>query len=248
MQNDEIISYLDLVNEEKAHLQKGMNFRVGKTYSVFLMSVRTNAPYADQIDKKTGTLIYEGHDHPKTKNVTDPKSIDQPMTTPAGSWTENGKFFKAAMDYKSELVDKPELIKVYEKIAAGVWCYKGFFELVNAKQVSVGKRKVFKYFLKPIVKGFLGRTAELSQNRIIPTYVKVEVWKRDKGKCQLCDSMTNLHYDHIIPFSKGGSSLTSKNIRLLCIKHNLEKSDKIMVLLPWIGVGISTLVVHKTRC
>ncbi|RPI06417.1 MAG: HNH endonuclease [Ignavibacteriae bacterium] len=248
MYNDEIISYLDLVNEEKAHLQKGMNFRVGKTYSVFLMSVRINAPYADQIDKKTGTLIYEGHDHPKTRYVTDPKSIDQPMTTPAGSWTENGKFFKAAMDYKSGLVNKPELIKVYEKIVAGVWCYKGFFELVNAKQASDGKRTVFKFYLKPIVKGFLGGTVELSQNRIIPTYVKVEVWKRDKGKCQICDSTTNLHYDHIIPFSKGGSSLTSKNIRLLCVKHNLEKSDKIMIFLPWISVGVSALELHKTRC
>ena len=101
MKVDEIISYLDLVTEEKAHLQKGMNFRVSKSYSVFLMSVRKNAPYADQIDKNTGTLIYEGHDHPKTKKITQPKLVDQPMTTPAGSWTENGKFFKAAMDFKS---------------------------------------------------------------------------------------------------------------------------------------------------
>jgi hypothetical protein len=115
MQNDEIISYLDLVNEEKAHLQKGMNFRVGKTYSVFLMSVRANAPYADQIDKKTGTLIYEGHDHPKTKNVTDPKSIDQPMTTPAGSWTENGKFFKAAFGNPILKVSEMQMFTRQEK-------------------------------------------------------------------------------------------------------------------------------------
>jgi hypothetical protein len=237
MHIDEIISYLDLVKEEKAHLQKGMNFRVGKSYSVFLMSIRKNAPYTDQIDKKTRTLIYEGHDHPKTRSITDPKSIDQPMTTPAGSWTENGKFFKVAMDFKSGIIDKPELIKVYEKIAAGIWCYKGFFELIDVKQLSDGRRTIFKFFLKPIAKGFLGGTLDLSHNRIIPTQVKVDVWKRDKGKCQLCGSQINLHYDHIIPFSKGGSSLTSKNIRLLCAKHNLEKSDRIMVLVPLAAFG-----------
>jgi len=34
--------------------------------------------------------------------------------------------------------------------------------------------------------------------------------------------------DPAIPFSKGGSSLTAANVRLLCAKHNLEKSDKIL--------------------
>src|SRR3989339_628268 len=37
----------------------------------------------------------------------------------------------------------------------------------------------------------------------------------------------NLHFDHDLPFSKGGTSLTAKNIRLLCAKCNLSKSDKI---------------------
>jgi hypothetical protein len=245
MKPDDIISYLELINEEKAHLQKGMNYRVGRNYSVFLMSVRKNAPYADQINHTTGALIYEGHDHPKTKTISDPKSIDQPMTTSSGSWTENGKFFKAATDYKTGLSTKPELVKVYEKIASGVWCYKGFFELVDVEQESDGRRRVFKFHLLPIAKTILQGNIELPCNRIIPTYVKVEVWKRDKGKCQICNSNKNLHYDHVIPFSKGGSSLTSKNIRLLCAKHNLEKSNKIMIFLPWISVGASALTLHR---
>jgi 5-methylcytosine-specific restriction endonuclease McrA len=37
----------------------------------------------------------------------------------------------------------------------------------------------------------------------------------------------NLHFDHDIPFSKGGSSLTTANVRLLCAKYDLQKSDKI---------------------
>jgi predicted amidohydrolase len=37
---DDIISYHDVVHAEKAALQKGMNFDLGKGYSVFVMSVR----------------------------------------------------------------------------------------------------------------------------------------------------------------------------------------------------------------
>ena len=237
MQIDDIITYTRLVTEEGVNLQKGMNFGVGRNYSIFLMSVRKGAPYADEIDKKTGMIIYEGHNVPKTKDAADPKSCDQPLTTPRGSWTENGKFFRSAMDYKSGLRKEPELIKVYEKISSGVWSYKGFFELLDAKNVHVGKRKVFKFFLKPVIRKPLGRRVELPHNRIIPTTVKVEVWQRDKGKCVLCSSDKNLHFDHDIPFSKGGSSLTAQNVRLLCAKHNLEKSDRIITVLSWLSSG-----------
>jgi hypothetical protein len=50
------------------------------------------------------------------------------------------------MDFKSELRDKAELIKVYEKVSRGIWSYKGFFELIDANMVSDGKRKVFEVF------------------------------------------------------------------------------------------------------
>jgi hypothetical protein len=90
------------------------------------MSVRKNAPYADEWGKATNTLIYEGHDVPS--NLTkEPKEVDQPFTTPKGTLTENGKFFTAAQSYKMRLKQEPHKIKVYEKIKDGIWCYKGFF-------------------------------------------------------------------------------------------------------------------------
>jgi hypothetical protein len=236
---DDVIKYSDLVSAEGANLQRGMNYRRTKAYSVFLMSIRPGAPYADAIDPATGALIYEGHDVPRSTENPIPKLVDQPLTTPGGGWTENGKFFRAAKDFKSGLIKKPELVKVYEKIKDGVWSYKGFFELIDAKMVHDGKRNIFKFHLIPVEKKPLGRIVELPHTRLIPTHVKVEVWKRDGGKCVQCGSTENLHYDHDIPFSKGGSSLTAENVRLLCAKHNLSKGDKIMGVLPWVFVGAS---------
>jgi len=63
--------------------------------------------------------------------------------------------------------------------------------------------------------------------RTIPTNVKKQVWTRDGGKCVQCGSIKKLHYDHIIPFSKGGSN-TVENIQLLCQHCNLSKRDKII--------------------
>jgi hypothetical protein len=139
------------------------------------------------------------------------------------------------VDFKDSLREKPELVKVYEKISRGIWSYKGFFELIDANIVSDGKRKVFEFSLKPVEKKTFGRVVDLPHNRLIPTAVKVEVWRRDGGQCVQCGSTKNLHF----PFSKGGSSLTAANVRLLCAKHNLEKSDKILAIAPWVFAGAS---------
>ena len=63
-------------------------------------------------------------------------------------------------------------------------------------------------------------------NRHIPSEVKRVVYDRDGGKCVKCGSQINLHYDHIIPISRGGSN-PEKNIQILCEAHNLKKSNKI---------------------
>ena len=63
-------------------------------------------------------------------------------------------------------------------------------------------------------------------SRYIPSEVKRIVWTRDHGRCVICGSNRRIHYDHDIPFSKGGSN-TVDNIRILCDKCNLRKSDKI---------------------
>ena len=56
--------------------------------------------------------------------------------------------------------------------------------------------------------------------------VKLLVYTRDEGKCVRCESKEKLHFDHIIPVSKGGGN-SENNIQLLCEYCNLQKSDKI---------------------
>ncbi len=114
------------------------------------------------------------------------------MTTPRGGLTENGKFFRAAKDAAAGR-RSPERVKVYEKIHRGVWSDKGFFHPVDADVVERKGRKVFDFFLKPIQERTVLPDAELSFNRLIPTEVKVAVWKRDHGKCVSCGRRENLH-------------------------------------------------------
>ena len=64
------------------------------------------------------------------------------------------------------------------------------------------------------------------RSRTIPQDVKIAVSVRDQGKCRVCGSTQNLHYDHIIPYSRGGSSNDPDNIQLLCGYHNRLKRDR----------------------
>jgi hypothetical protein len=63
-----------------------------------------------------------------------------------------------------------------------------------------------------------------SQSRYISETTKKVVYTRDGGKCQCCGSSQDLEYDHIIPYSCGGSNDAS-NIQLLCQKCNRSKSN-----------------------
>jgi 5-methylcytosine-specific restriction endonuclease McrA len=62
-----------------------------------------------------------------------------------------------------------------------------------------------------------------------------------------CGATDNLHFDHDVPFSKGGSSITPDNVKLLCARHNLEKSDKNISLGPWIGPLVAAAVASMVR-
>ncbi len=62
--------------------------------------------------------------------------------------------------------------------------------------------------------------------RRISGTVRREVFHRDGGECVECGSSKDIQYDHIIPFSRGGSD-TAENIQLLCKDCNKKKGAEI---------------------
>ncbi len=141
--SDNIIPYIEMCRREGTSLQRGMNFSLGGNHSVILMSLRQNAPYRDKLEDNGTTLIYEGHDEPRTTNDVNPKLLDQPERYPTGALTQNGKFHRAAQDTRAGL-RPPERVRVYEKIHTGIWAYNGVFHLVDSWQETDQHRRVFR--------------------------------------------------------------------------------------------------------
>ena len=159
-----------------------------------------------------------------------PKQIDQPEITPSGKLTQNGLFFRAAQEFKIGHRE-PERVRVYEKIKEGIWSYNGVFHLIDSWKESDVYRSVFMFRLVAIEGEediTLSTHADLVRRRLIPTTVKLQVWKRDGGKCVVCGATDELQFDHDLPYSKGGSSITADNVQLLCVRHNLQKHNKII--------------------
>jgi hypothetical protein len=195
------------------------------------MSVKENSPYQDEWNEEDQLLSYEGHD--AYGAGLSKKKLDQPMYSSAGKLTDNGKFFNEVKRLKNGERENPLLVQVYEKLTPGIWYDKGIFELLDAQVVNRDGRNVFVFSLHPRKsisdeENVTGEITDYVHERMIPSSVKVRVWKRDGGKCTTCGENTGLHYDHILPFSKGGRSDDAKNIQLLCARHNLSKGAKIM--------------------
>jgi hypothetical protein len=234
MNQNEIISHHEMCGREGMSLQRGMNYRPSPSHSIVLSSHRPGAPYEDRLEENGTVLIYEGHDEPRSSISPSPKLVDQPLTTRSGKLTQNGFFHDAAQAYV-RAQSAANRVRVYEKIKDGIWSYNGVFSLIDSWTETVNGRRVFKFKLRA-----LGSDQDFSENmrsmssndealrRVIPTGVKLAVWKRDKGACVLCGSTKNLHFDHILPYSKGGTSESAENIQLLCMRHNIQKGAQLL--------------------
>lgn len=226
---DEVLTYLDMCTREKMSLQRGMYFREPPQISIVLMSRRPGALYDDALSDDGTELEYEGHDARKTGNI-DPKAVDQPWQLPNGLPTENGLFANAATEFKKD-GSRPFRVRVYEKLRQGIWSDKGLFELLDFSDKKIGGRKVFRFRMRLSPEPDEPRSETLGwktpHTRAIPSWVKQAVYKRDRGRCVLCGAEEHLHFDHDLPFSRGGTGMIPENVRLLCARHNLEKSARI---------------------
>ncbi|RYY79008.1 MAG: hypothetical protein EOO69_08285 [Moraxellaceae bacterium] len=94
----------------------------------------------------------------------------------------------------------------------------------------IGKdAEIVEAYIEQSIKRF-HRQLDLKQtagtSRHISQSVKNAVWLRCQGRCVQCASTQYLEFDHIIPFSKGGSN-SENNIQILCRACNLAKSNQI---------------------
>ena len=79
----------------------------------------------------------------------------------------------------------------------------------------------------PVDVAKMPRTSEIKPRReAIPRAVQREVWQRDGGRCVECSTREKLCFDHIVPFSRGGSN-SVRNLQLLCEGCNLSKGNRI---------------------
>jgi hypothetical protein len=76
----------------------------------------------------------------------------------------------------------------------------------------------------PAASGFPPPTGKRN-SRYIPNDVKAAAAARDLGRCRQCGSAEDIHFDHVIPWSRGGAAVL-ENIQLLCGTCNRRKSDR----------------------
>lgn len=100
-------------------------------------------------------------------------------------------------------------------------------EEIRLKLLNQRKQKELQNKVKnEMVENGLLPSISVKRREKIPQDVKDAVWNRDGGKCVECGSKEKLEFDHIVPFSKGGSN-TIRNLQLLCETCNRQKSNKI---------------------
>ena len=226
---DEILSYWDMCSREGMALQRGMYFREPPAYGIVLMSRRPNAPYADSLSPDETVLLYEGHDVRRTSDTPNPKTVDQPWFDDRNRTTQNGRFAGWVKDSKQGRAT-PAIFRVYEKMISGVWTDRGRYALNDYQYRPEHGRRVFKFKLEQVNDSgdkYDRTNSSLPPSRQIPSHVKQLVYKRDKGRCVRCGATDQLHFDHDFPFAKGGTSILPENVRILCARHNLQKSANI---------------------
>ncbi|MEM0358988.1 MAG: hypothetical protein QXG22_03120 [Candidatus Hadarchaeales archaeon] len=136
-----MISYQEMCRKEGLRLRRGMYYRPGK-YSLVLVSPM--ASYEDTWREGGRILLYQGHDAPKKG-----RDLDQPYRTKTGKLTQNGLFFEAVKAFKLGK-RKAEVVKVYEKVATGIWRERGLFRLVDGWRERKRGRVIFRFKLEKI--------------------------------------------------------------------------------------------------
>ncbi|MGZ3756959.1 MAG: homing endonuclease associated repeat-containing protein [Mucilaginibacter sp.] len=109
----------------------------------------------------------------------------------------------------------------------GTWrkALEGFVEFINTdndKTQEVENEEITTEMVQENEIVFKHKTKRTPSERL-----KVQVLMRDGNKCKLCGiTLTgeNIHFDHILAWSKGGETVL-ENLQILCAPHNLAKGN-----------------------
>lgn len=104
--------------------------------------------------------------------------------------------------------------------------------LIAAGGVALASTVLFFHYRRKGRAGELEPVTPARDDRVIPQEVKIAVAVRDKGRCQIKGPPCTIQgevYDHIFPWSRGGSSKDPDNIQMACRACNSWKSDKVLV-------------------
>ncbi len=92
--------------------------------------------------------------------------------------------------------------------------------------------EIFYAYYRQDLSGFSGTHADFikRERALLTESLRYDILRRDGFRCQICGATARdgvkLHVDHIVPVSKGGKT-EPKNLRTLCDRCNLGKSNKI---------------------
>jgi 5-methylcytosine-specific restriction endonuclease McrA len=78
--------------------------------------------------------------------------------------------------------------------------------------------------------GHMRRYQALKRGAIVENVNYDAIWERDNGICYICGLFVlreDVHFDHVIPLSKGGSH-TYNNVRVTHSRCNMSKSDNLL--------------------
>lgn len=141
------------------------------------------------------------------------------------------KLSEANLEYEKQRARLDNLYRI-ESDSASV---AAMIELVDPYVKTLAQRDADRVRLRQVQQlisdheSILAKRTDRSRTAI-PTEVKQAVWKRDGGVCVRCGrgkaDGARLHFDHIIPYSLGGSD-TEENVQVLCLDCNLKKGANI---------------------
>jgi hypothetical protein len=141
-------------------------------------------------------------------------------TYPSAGLEKGQPALKLILRSDAELIDVVAYIKAFTA--------KAVLPSVNAAPRSTASSEVSaEGALIPVdMKSMPAPKPVAPRREAIPRAVQREVWQRDGGACVECESRKLLCFDHIVPFSHGGSN-TVRNLQLLCEPCNLSKGNRI---------------------